>query len=94
MSLDEFREEINRIDEALVRLLCDRARSALKIGREKQKSNIFVHDPAREDEVIANALKDNPGPLSDEALRTIFKAIIAACTAVQKQDGAVVGDEE
>ena len=47
-TLDELREDIDRVDEVLVRLLNERARVAVEIGRVKKEKGIEIYQPERE----------------------------------------------
>jgi len=69
MSLGDWRRRIDEIDRKLVELLNERSRCALEIGRIKQAEHLPLYQPDREREVLENAEKANPGPLSDAAIR-------------------------
>jgi chorismate mutase-like protein len=85
MSLEDLREQIDRLDEELLRLLNERARQAVRIGREKQKRGAPVLDPVREDAVLERVRKLNGGPLSDAAVKAIYRGILAACAGIQSE---------
>jgi len=76
MSLGDWRRRIDEIDRKLVELLNERSRCALEIGRIKQAEHLPLYQPDREREVLENAEKANPGPLSDAAIRRLFERII------------------
>lgn len=84
MNLEQLRCEIDRIDEELVRLLNERARHAVQIGKEKQKHGSPVRNPDREDQVLERAATLNSGPLARSTIKSIFRTIISACTNLQK----------
>ena len=48
LSLEALREEIDRIDEVIVRLLDRRARCAYSIGRIKNEQGMPIYEPQRE----------------------------------------------
>jgi len=85
MRLNDLRRTIDGIDAELVRLLNERVWSAAKIGDEKRKGGSAVHDPVREDEVLARVKELNKGPLSDDAIARIYREIISVCLDVQKK---------
>ena len=51
-TLDDLRQDIDRVDEVLVRLLNERARCACEIGRLKKEQGIEVYQPDREKQVL------------------------------------------
>ncbi len=83
--LDLLRKEIDRIDEEILKLLNKRAEVALKIGEIKKAHNAPVYVPGRERAVLDRLVELNRGPFPNEALRYIFREIIAACVAIQQQ---------
>jgi len=94
MKLEELRKEIDRIDQELVRLLNERARCAVNIGEEKKKGQAPVHDPAREDEVLERIRSLNSGPLDGSAIDGIYRAIIAECARIQKEEQKIRQDQQ
>lgn len=87
MNLDELRNRIDKIDEEVLRLLNERADTAIKLGQLKNKKGSPVHDPARENKVLAHVKKLNNGPLDDETVNAIYRRIISACLEVQSRKG-------
>ena len=51
-TLDDLRQDIDRVDEVLVRLLNERARCVCEIGRLKKEQGIEIYQPDREKEVL------------------------------------------
>lgn len=82
-SLASLRQNIDETNTALVQLLNKRADIARKIGAVKQQSATYV--PAREAQVLAAVQAQNAGPLSGEALTSIFKEIIGACRNLEQR---------
>ena len=77
MTLDDLRRDIDRVDEALVRLLNERARSVCEVGRLKKEQNVEVYQPDREKEVFQHVRAlASEGPLSPEAITRLFERII------------------
>lgn len=76
MGIDDWRNEIDAIDEELLRLVNRRARIALRLGALKSVAGLPLNDPARERDVLARACRDNEGPLDAEAVARIFRRII------------------
>lgn len=74
--IDELRQRIDEIDEALVRLLNARAECALAIGTEKKSLGLEVYQPSREAEVLAHVQAANRGPLDNGAMKRLFERVI------------------
>ncbi len=74
--IDTLRDEIDRLDEVLVRLLNARARCALKIGGLKKLLQLEIYQPAREEAVLTHVRQVNPGPLDADAIARLFERII------------------
>ena len=72
MDIDDWRIEIDKIDEQLVELLNQRSRCAIEIGRIKRKLGLPVYSPSREKEVIDHVTRLNGGPLEPEAVQRLF----------------------
>jgi chorismate mutase/prephenate dehydratase len=67
-----------------LKLINQRAAIALKIGQMKNNHGAEVFSPAREEEVLRNVLSANKGPLSEQAVRAIFRELISGSRALQK----------
>jgi chorismate mutase len=83
-NLSDWRRRIDEIDKKLVALLNERSHCALEIGKLKQAANIPLYQPERENEVLANAEHNNPGPLTDAAIRRLFERIIDEARAAER----------
>ena len=84
--LGTVRRQIDRLDERLLRLINERARLALAIGRIKRRKKWPVYDARREGFVLAHVQKMNRGPLSGHAVRKIFQTILSRCRR-RERDG-------
>ena len=85
MTLVDWRRRIDEIDRKLVELLNERSRCALEIGKIKQAENLPLYQPDREREVLENAERANPGPLSDAAVRRLFERIIDEARSAERE---------
>jgi len=85
MTLSDWRRQIDEIDRKLVELLNQRSRCALEIGKLKQAENLPLYQPEREREVLENAERVNPGPLTDAAIRRLFERIIDEARSAERQ---------
>lgn len=82
--LSRLREAIDRVDEVLVRLLNQRAKYAVEIGRMKGQLELPVYSPEREKQVLANVETWSDGPLEVVALRRLFERIIDESRHVER----------
>ena len=78
------REAIDKIDIQLLQLLNQRTGVVEEIGRIKQALHLAVYEPKREEQVFANVLGHNAGPLPPDAVKRIFERIIDEMRTVQK----------
>lgn len=85
--LARYRKQIDVLDKQIVSLLNRRASIALDIGRIRARENI---SPAsaneRQKEVLHNAMANSVAPLSTEAARRIYEAIIKEMVSIQSVD--------
>lgn len=79
------RRAIDELDAQLLELLNRRAQEVAAIGRLKAEQSGEVFDPAREQEIHERLAARNAGPLSPEAVRDIFAAILAAHRLLEKR---------
>lgn len=86
MSIKKYRYEIDELDKQILELLNNRARIAVKIGKEKQQSQMPLINTEREQEIIDQLVSGNNGPLTDRDIVNIYKQIIIACRNVQNGD--------
>jgi chorismate mutase len=72
----DWRKRIDDIDDQILRLLNERAGCAVEIGKIKSAKGIEITDKAREDKILDRLKTKNQGPLSDDAVVTIYKCLI------------------
>jgi len=93
MSLDDLRDQIDRVDDEILRLLARRVGISQKIGVEKKHQRKAVHDPRRERVVLdrvkalARDLKLNPDDVEE-----VYRQIISASKGVQGVTVAFQGE--
>lgn len=82
--LEQYRQEIDRIDGELVRLFLERMAVTGKVGEYKQHQGIPVLDAGREKQVIAakTALTDDPARKADIA--ALYESIMAISRRQQR----------
>ncbi|NLI80204.1 MAG: prephenate dehydratase [Deltaproteobacteria bacterium] len=81
--LREIREAIDQVDLELLRLLNRRMELAQEVGRIKAAKGLSLFDPSREQSIYERLTQINPGPLSNESLRSIYREILAASRLLQ-----------
>jgi chorismate mutase len=62
LSIEHWRNEIDQIDEQLVRLLNERSKCAIELGRIKRELGLAIYSPDREKQVIQHVTSVNGGP--------------------------------
>jgi len=92
-TLDDLRNDIDRVDEVLVRLLNERARVACEIGRIKKELGIEVYQPEREKQVLAHVRGiAAEGPLGADAIARLFERIIDEARRLERR--LIHGEDE
>ena len=76
VELDRLRQNIDSVDEVLVKLLNQRAKWALEVGRVKKAAGMPIYQPDREAKVVAHVVDTNRGPLAADAIRRLFERVI------------------
>jgi len=84
MSLDELRNRIDAVDNQLVKLLNERARVVVDIGKFKNKTASPVYAPDREKEVLARIVETNKGPLPDKCLFAIWRELMSGSFVLER----------
>lgn len=80
--LKKCREQIDAIDDQMLKLVSERARLARTIGSLKNGGPIYR--PEREAQVLRRLLDQNEGPLPDEAITAIFRTVMSNCRTLEK----------
>jgi prephenate dehydratase/chorismate mutase len=93
MTIDDWRSEINALDEDLLRLLNRRARLASQIGESKTASGLSLCDHTREREVIERMCAANKGPLDERAIVELFRAVIHESRRIQSRNADRDGEQ-
>jgi chorismate mutase len=84
MNISDWRQRMDEIDKKLVELLNERSQCALEVGRLKQSAGMPIYQPARENEVLSNAERNNRGPLTNAAIRRLFERIIDEARSAER----------
>jgi len=83
-----LRNKIDQIDSEIQNLITARAECAQEVAKVKmasigQASAVFYR-PEREAQVLANVMKRNVGPMSNEDMARLFREIMSACLAIEE----------
>ncbi|MHC4843801.1 MAG: prephenate dehydratase [Planctomycetota bacterium] len=84
MSLEEFRKQIDDIDQQLVKLFNERARIVVEIGKLKKETEKPVYAPDREKKVLDKVKKANEGPLPDKTLVAIWREMMSGSFILER----------
>ncbi len=79
--LARLRAEIDRVDDAILEKLNERARLARAVGSLKVGQ---AYRPEREAQVLTRVKARNPGPLAAETAALLFREIMSACLALER----------
>ncbi|MEW6377521.1 MAG: chorismate mutase [Thermodesulfobacteriota bacterium] len=82
-ALKERRKQIDLIDRKLLKLLSQRLRIALRIGKIKKALGEKIYHPEREKMILESLIEKNKGPLKEEDLKKIFTTIMKVCRKSQ-----------
>ncbi len=88
-NLRPLRDQIDRIDSELLRLLNERAQCAVEIGQIKgeqqveQEETVFYR-PERVAQVLERLTKENSGPLGTEEVAAIFREVMSSCLSLEQ----------
>tara|TARA_B100001248_G_C27352806_1_gene442226 strand:+ start:146 stop:1225 length:1080 start_codon:yes stop_codon:yes gene_type:complete len=83
--IKNIRKNIDLIDSDIVDLLNKRAKEAVNISKEKQKSDNSdnFYNAEREAQVIRRIKELNKGPLTDKEISSIYQEIMSACLSLE-----------
>lgn len=85
MNLEQLRKRIDALDSKIVRLLNQRAKISLSIGRLKSKFKHPVYSPDRESKILSRLHKINKGPINYSALTSIYREIMSSSLSLEKR---------
>ena len=82
--LTELRQRIDSLDGELLKLLNERTLIAQEIGVIKSRESLPIYSPDREMKLLRSLIERSEGPLRPEAIRAIYREILSAALAVEK----------
>src|SRR5256885_1917150 len=84
MNIPEHRKAIDRLDAQIVKLLNERTKHVLAIGEIKIKAGEEIYAPHRERAVLQRVCRLNPGPITADSLRSIYREIMSSALSLEK----------
>lgn len=81
-ALKRLRRSVDALDRSLLGLLNRRMGLVAEIAREKRSARLPVYAPEREEALLRGLGRRNRGPLTDAALRAVYREILSASRAV------------
>ena len=84
MKLEDWRKEIDSIDEEIVKLINQRARVVKKIGTLKAKAGLPIIDKNREQNVLSRVYVENNGVMKNESIAGIYRKILHESRIIQE----------
>ena len=81
-ALKSLRARIDGIDDAILKLVSERAGIAQLVGRAKKGEKIYR--PEREAQIVRRLRETNPGPLSSDVVERLIREIMSACRALEE----------
>ena len=85
MDIDDWRKNINEIDEKILRLLNERVKCVINIGKIKKQRGLPLYSAEREDEIFNLLLKENEGPLEEKSVKSLFKKIVDESKRIERK---------
>lgn len=86
-SLLEIRQRIDALDTKLLELLAERAKCAETVGKIKRtagETDICFYRPEREAQILRRMVETNQGPLKNQHITRIYRAIISSCLGLEQ----------
>ncbi|MFC1880795.1 shikimate dehydrogenase [Thermodesulfobacteriota bacterium] len=81
--IQKLRHRIDEIDDQILELINQRLLTAREIGAIKDRSGTAIVDSARETQIYQRLSSVNKGPLKENGLHHIFRAVLAAGRGIQ-----------
>jgi chorismate mutase len=86
MEIEDWRKQIDELDEQIVALISKRAAAAKAIGDLKRKTLAPVYEPAREQAVFDHVAAINAGPLGTPEMLQIYERLMDVMRMLQRRD--------
>lgn len=89
MELSEIRREIDKIDEQLVALFCQRMALSAQVADYKKAHDLPIFVPQREQEIL-RSVADQAGDALAEPIQKLYSALFEISREYQKQRNEVI----
>jgi chorismate mutase/prephenate dehydratase len=83
MRLAKIRKKIDKIDAQIVRLLNDRAKEVVEVGKIKAESKLSNYSADRETNILRRLKSLSNGPLASKDLESIFREVLSSCRSLK-----------
>ncbi len=84
MDLSELRQEIDKIDDQLVRLFCQRMEVSARVADHKRANNLPIFHPGRERAILQN-VADKAGPEMSNYARVLYSMLFELSRSYQSK---------
>ena len=88
--LDKLREQVDKVDTQLLKLLNRRARTVKKLAKMKADIQAPTLMPHRENQILQRLRQENPGPFPEQGVESVFGEIFSACRSLQNPGGCLL----
>jgi chorismate mutase / prephenate dehydratase len=82
--LAPLRARIDELDQQIIRLLNERAKVVVEVGKVKQTGDNPIYVPERERQVLDQVRSYNEGPLPDACLEAIWRELMSGSFALER----------
>jgi chorismate mutase/prephenate dehydratase len=83
-ALAPLRAKIDELDQQLIKLLNDRAKVVVEVGKVKRAGNTPIYVPDREKRVLEQVRSYNQGPLPDKCIDAIYRELMSGSFAIER----------
>ena len=91
MELNELRNEIDKVDDQLVKLFCQRMELSAKVADYKRQHNMPILVPARERQILANVAA-KAGPEMGNYTRVLYSMLFELSRSYQSKRNMMLND--
>ena len=74
--IQSLRDLLDKVDKELVQAINERACLVNELATVKGEAGAPLYDPQREEEILQQIARENPGPIYDSTMREIFELIM------------------
>lgn len=82
--IEKLRDEIDAIDEEVLKLLNKRSNVVLEIAKIKRENKVKFYSPEREQQIIERLTSLNKGPFPNDALKALYREILSASLSIEE----------